>query len=97
MDKLNESLKNILLAGVGAAAIVAEKASDAADVLVKKGQETVNTGKELNQELKHKADEVHAEKEKEEKKNDYKEFVSSLSPEEKEELLKELSGDSKAE
>lgn len=97
MDKLTDGLKDILLAGVGAAAIVAEKASDAADVLVKKGQETVAAGKELNEELKHKADEKHAEEEKEEKKKDYREFLSSLSDEEKEELKKELENDKPAE
>jgi polyhydroxyalkanoate synthesis regulator phasin len=95
MDKLSESIKNILLAGVGAAAIVAEKTADAAEVLVKKGQETVDSGKELNKELKHKAEEMKKKEEETEEKTDYKSFVASLSDEEKEALKKELEGDSK--
>ena len=43
---------NILLAGVGAAALTIEKASDIITGWVKKGKLTVEDGKELTEELK---------------------------------------------
>lgn len=45
-------LRNILLAGIGAAAETYEKASKAVDELVKKGKITIEEGKELSEELK---------------------------------------------
>jgi polyhydroxyalkanoate synthesis regulator phasin len=48
------SLRNLLLAGVGTVAFSLEKAMEIIDELVKKGELTVNQGKELNQELKNK-------------------------------------------
>lgn len=44
--------KNILLAGVGAAAYTYEKASKLVDEMVQKGKLTVEEGKELSEELK---------------------------------------------
>lgn len=52
LAELGESLKNILLAGVGAVAITAEKSAEIIDALVKKGELTVEQGKVLNEELK---------------------------------------------
>jgi polyhydroxyalkanoate synthesis regulator phasin len=49
---MDNYLKNILLAGIGSMAFTYEKAIDMVDVLVKKGELTVNQGKELNEELK---------------------------------------------
>lgn len=89
MDKISEGLKNAALLGIGAAALVAEKASDAAEVLVKKGQETVNEGKALNDELKHKAEEKKKE-EKEKPEKDYADFVAGLSEEELAKLKDEI-------
>lgn len=45
-------MKNILLAGIGAAAETYEKASKTVEDLVKKGKLTVDEGKELSEELK---------------------------------------------
>lgn len=47
-----DEIKNILLAGLGAAAYTHEKASKLVDELVQKGKITMEEGKELSQELK---------------------------------------------
>ncbi len=49
------SLKTLLLAGIGTAAYSYEKGMAIVEELVKKGELTVNQGKELNEELKKKA------------------------------------------
>jgi len=46
------SLKNILLAGIGTIAYSYEKSVAVIEDLVKKGEITINQGKELNEELK---------------------------------------------
>lgn len=53
MDGLGETVKKVLLAGVGAVAITAEKSKDLLDDMVKKGELTVEQGRILNEELKH--------------------------------------------
>ena len=62
-DRIGGTLKKLLLAGIGAVAITAEKSQEILDDLVvgalqegdlvKKGEITVEQGKELNKELKH--------------------------------------------
>lgn len=51
----SESMKKLILAGIGAVAITADKSKEMVDELVKKGELTVEQGKVLNEELKHKA------------------------------------------
>ena len=51
-SRLGDGLKKIILMGLGAAAMTAEKSQQIVDELVKKGELTVEQGKELNQELK---------------------------------------------
>ena len=51
--ELGEGIKKILLAGIGTAAVTAEKSKEVLDELVKKGELTVEQGKVLNQELRH--------------------------------------------
>ena len=51
-NMFGEGLKKIILMGIGAAALTAEKSQQIVDELVKKGEITVEQGKELNQELK---------------------------------------------
>lgn len=51
--KFGDGIKTVLLAGIGAVAATAEKTTEVVDDLVKKGELTVDQGKELNQELKH--------------------------------------------
>ncbi|WEV41809.1 phasin family protein [Bifidobacterium sp. ESL0682] len=56
--KLGDGLRTVFLAGIGALATTAEKGQEIVDELVKKGELTVEQGKTLNTELKHKAQEV---------------------------------------
>ena len=53
MDHLTDGIKKLLLAGVGAVATTADKSQEIFDDLVKKGELTVDQGKQLKQELKH--------------------------------------------
>ena len=53
MDGVGENLKKVMLAGVGAVAVTAEKSKELLDEMVKKGELTVEQGKVLNEELKH--------------------------------------------
>lgn len=52
---LGEGIRKILLAGVGAVALGAEKSQELIEELVKKGELTVEQGKILNEELTRKA------------------------------------------
>ncbi len=53
-----DGLRKVFLAGVGALATTVEKSQEIVDDLVKKGELTVEQGKALNAELKHKVEEV---------------------------------------
>ncbi|AIZ13778.1 phasin family protein [Bifidobacterium catenulatum] len=53
-----DGLRKVFLAGVGALATTVEKSQEIVDELVKKGELTVEQGKALNAELKHKVEEV---------------------------------------
>ena len=50
--ELERAFKNIILAGIGTAAMAYEKAMSTVDEMVKKGELTVQQGKQLNMELK---------------------------------------------
>ena len=50
---IRDSIKKVLLAGIGAVAITTEKSKDLLNEMVKKGELTVEQGKVLNEELKH--------------------------------------------
>ena len=51
MEKLGDGVKKVLLAGIGAVAVTAEKSRELLDEMVKKGELTVEQGKVLNEEL----------------------------------------------
>ena len=53
MEKLGSGLKKVLLAGIGAVAVTGEKSKELLDEMAKKGELTVDQGKALNEELKH--------------------------------------------
>lgn len=53
IDKLSEDMKKIVLLGVGAAALTAEKSKELIEELVKKSELSIEQGKVLNEELKH--------------------------------------------
>ena len=51
---MSELLKKTVLVGIGAAAEVADRSKDLTDSLAKKGQDTINKGRAMNEELKRK-------------------------------------------
>ena len=53
MDSFGENVKKLLLAGIGAVAVTAEKSKDLLDEMVEKGELAVDQGRVLNEELKH--------------------------------------------
>ena len=55
-DEIEITLKNILLAGVGAVAESIDKSKEIFKDLVEKGEDAVEKGKVLNEELKHKVE-----------------------------------------
>lgn len=57
-EGIAESVRKAFLAGVGAVAFGAEKSGELIDELVKKGEVTVDQGKDLNRELTRKTKEV---------------------------------------
>lgn len=90
MADLTKGIKNIVLGGIGAAAITAEKAGEAAEILVEKGAKTVEQGKAANEELKRNVQEklknVKFPSKAAVSVDDIAEMIAKLSPEEKEEL-----------
>lgn len=58
MSNIGDGFKNIFLAGIGALAYTGEKGKEIIDQLVEKGEITMDQGRELNEELKRKADET---------------------------------------
>ncbi len=52
-NDLTEGLKKLVLAGIGAVSVTAEKAKEIIDELAKRGEITVEQGKALTEELKH--------------------------------------------
>ena len=58
MATIGDGFRDIFLAGIGAMAITAEKSKELVDQLISKGELTVDQGKQINTELKHKAEDV---------------------------------------
>ncbi len=56
MSNIGDGFKNIFLAGIGAMAYTGEKGKEIIDQLVEKGELTLDQGRELNDELRRKAD-----------------------------------------
>ena len=92
MDKMfGDGIKKLLLMGIGAAAMTVEKSQQMVEELVKKGELTVEQGKELNQELRRNVrktiDEAAEKKEAEaEKEVSLEEKIAMMSAEELENL-----------
>ena len=55
MGSLGDGVKKVLLAGIGTAAVTAEKSKEVLDKMAERGEAAVEQGKVLNQELKHNA------------------------------------------
>ncbi len=52
MSKFEEGIRKALMAGIGIAAVTAEKSKDIIDEMVKKGEVTIEEGKKLKEEMK---------------------------------------------
>lgn len=83
--ELGDGIKKLLLAGIGTAAVTAEKSKEILDELVEKGELTVAQGKVLNQELKHTV--------KETVKKNVNVTVKPSDPEELKEILNQMTPD----
>lgn len=97
---MKEELKNIFLMGLGAMSMTNDKAQGLKQELLQKGEEMLEAGKVANEELKHNLKEKMKENVtvvvKEEASYDkIKEVVTSLSKEEKQELMDLLKEDTK--
>jgi polyhydroxyalkanoate synthesis regulator phasin len=90
MDNLTDGLKKLLLAGVGAVALTADKSQEILDELVKKGELTVEQGKTLNQELKHRSEEKAEKVKAERKQKTMDELLASLSKEDLDQLKEKI-------
>ncbi|WP_080799230.1 phasin family protein [Arabiibacter massiliensis] len=58
MANLSDGFKDIFLAGIGAMAITGEKTKELVDQFISRGELTVDQGKQINTELKHKAEQA---------------------------------------
>lgn len=87
LEELGKDLMNIAMAGVGAVAILTEKAVEVGKVCAEKGAETLEKGKALNEELKRRGEQV-AQEHRERCAN---EALERLSAKEREELRRKLS------
>lgn len=95
MEKFSDNIKKVILAGIGAVAVTAEKSKEMLDEMVEKGELTVEQGKVLNEELKHNIKKTVKEKMdtvKPDPKQDISEMLDSMTAEElaslKEKILK---------
>ena len=82
---MSELLKKTVLVGIGAAAEVADRSKDLTDSLAKKGQDTINKVRAMNEELKRKAREdllEHVENMTEEERNALRQKLDALDHEE---------------
>jgi len=91
---INEDLRKLAMAGLGAASIATEKTGDAIEKLAKRGEEALAQGKDLNQRLRHEIQE--AMKEPPTDKDGVLAALDKLTPEERKavrEKLDQLAGD----
>ncbi|MGE4548499.1 MAG: phasin family protein [Intestinibacillus sp.] len=88
--ELGNDLRKILLAGIGAVAVTAEKSEEVVKELVKRGELTIEQGKALNEELKHKIKETVQEKRAEFSASMASVNVEAMSREEREDLKRKL-------
>ena len=49
----SDDIKKVIMAGVGAVSVAAEKVPETLDALAKRGEETLEQGKVLNEQLRH--------------------------------------------
>ncbi len=78
---ITDGLRTLLLAGVGAAALTVDKSQEILKDLVDRGELTVEQGKALNQELKHKIQETKEPQKAAEPEKKFADIVAGLSAE----------------
>ena len=86
MEDLGKSLLNVAMAGIGAVAILAEKAAEVGKACAEKGAETLERGRALNEELKRKGEQVAQER----RERYANEALGRLTAEEREALRQKL-------
>ena len=96
LEDLGKDLANIAMAGVGAIAILTEKAVEVGKVCAKKGAETLEKGKAASEELRRKGEQVAAER-REKARQDYLESLDAAGREELRRKLAELDAKEAAE
>lgn len=97
---VSENIRKLIMAGIGAVSITAEKSQEALEQLAKKGEEAVSQGKVLNEQLRHEVKEAIKENVTvvEQKPADKESILSALeglSAEERKEISDKLKGLSK--
>ena len=103
MEKFSDNIKKVILAGIGAVAVTAEKSKDLLDEMVEKGELTVEQGKVLNEELKQnikqKVQEATAKKEEDKSvsDSDISDLLSRMTPEQIAALKEQLADKETAE
>ncbi len=92
MDRIGDGLKKIILAGIGTVAVTLEKSSEFIDEMVKKGELTVEQGKELHKDLQEEIKQSLKEKMKEKPVSDkeIEKILSRLSAEQLEALKEKI-------
>lgn len=89
-NSVTDGLRKILMAGVGAATVVAEKTGEVVEKLVEKGELTMEQGKAFSEELKRSFEEKAAEGEKKHTEHEMDSLLRSLTPEERASLRAKL-------
>ena len=103
MEKFSDNIKKVILAGIGAVAVTAEKSKDLLDEMVEKGELTVEQGKVLNEELKHNIKQKVQEKKKKKEEDksvsdsDISDLLSRMTPEQIAALKEQLADKETAE
>lgn len=93
MEKFSDNIKKVILAGIGAVAVTAEKSKELLDEMVEKGELTVEQGKVLNEELKHNIKKTVKEKMdtvKTDTNQDINELLDSMTPEQLAQLKEKI-------
>lgn len=83
---ITDGFRDIFLAGVGALAMTGEKAKEVLDDLIARGQVSVEQGRKINEELKHRG----AERTSELRSESIRAFMKALPADERKKLIEEL-------
>jgi polyhydroxyalkanoate synthesis regulator phasin len=90
--KINEDVRKVMMAGLGALSVLAEKTQETVESLAKKGEEALDHGQVLNERLRHKIKQaIHDEKpDARPGKDDVLNALDRLSPDELREVKEKL-------